>query len=150
MHPLALKGGGPFDSRRRGFAPRRGTAVVEFALVAPLFLMIVIGVIEIGRATMVQELLTNASREGARVAGNDTTVLTSSVRTAVNNYLSGVGISDATTSVSPDPPSGASDGQSVTVTVTIPYSKVSWLASSWFLGGKTLTATSVMIRQPSP
>ncbi len=149
MRMLAPKVGVKFVTPRRGFTARRGTAAVEFAVVAPLLLAIVMGVIEVGRAITVQELLTNASREGARMAGNDTTALTATVQAAVNNYLSNGGISGATTTVSPNPPSGASDGQSVTVTVTIPYSQVSWLSSPWFMGGKTLTATSTMIRQPS-
>jgi hypothetical protein len=47
---------------------RRGAAVVEFAVIAPLFFMMVFGIIEFGRALMVQQILTNASREGARRA----------------------------------------------------------------------------------
>ncbi|MGB6041722.1 MAG: TadE family protein, partial [Pirellulales bacterium] len=47
---------------------RRGVAAVEFALVAPLFVLMVMGMIEVGRAIMVQQVLTNASREGARRA----------------------------------------------------------------------------------
>ncbi len=47
---------------------RRGAAVVEFAVVAPVFFLLVFGMIEFGRAIMVQQILTNASREGARVA----------------------------------------------------------------------------------
>jgi Flp pilus assembly protein TadG len=138
------------SGQRRGWAARRGTAAIEFAFVAPLFLTIGIGVIEVGRAITVQQLLTNASREGARVAGNDATILTSSVQAVVNNYLAGAGIRGATTSVSPDPPSGAANGQSVNVTVRIPFSQVSWISPPWFLGGRTLTASSTMIRQPSP
>ena len=47
---------------------RRGAAAVEFAVVAPIFLLLVFGMIEYGRMVMVQQVLTNASREGARVA----------------------------------------------------------------------------------
>ncbi len=135
---------------RRDGAARRATAAVEFALVAPVLLTVVIGIVEVGRAIMVQELLTNASREGARVAGNDTISSTSAVQAAVDNYLSGARISGATTTVSPGPPSGASDGQPVTVTVTISYSQVAWSPSAWFLKGKTLAASTTMTRQPSP
>ncbi|HEY2250279.1 MAG TPA: TadE family protein, partial [Planctomycetaceae bacterium] len=80
---------------------RRGAATVEFAIVAPIFLIMITGVIELGRAIVVQQLLTNASREGARVGGYDTTTSTSTVTTSVNSYLSNVGISGATTTVSP-------------------------------------------------
>ena len=43
---------------------RRGVATVEFAIVAPLFFLLVLGCIEFGRALMVQQMLTNASRVG--------------------------------------------------------------------------------------
>src|SRR5579872_6378435 len=99
---------------------RRGAATVEFAVVAPVFLIMIIGIMELGRGIVVQQLLTNASREGARIGGYDSTTSASTVTTAVNSYLSNVGISSATTTVSPDPPSLASDGQSVSVTVSVP------------------------------
>lgn len=136
--------------RRNENGSRKGAALVEFALVAPIFLILIAGVIELGRAIIVQQLLTNASREGARVAGYDSTTQTSTVSSAVSNYLSTVSISSATTTVSPNPPSLAADGQSVSVTVSVPYTQVSWLPNTFFLGGQTLQATSVMCRQPSP
>jgi Flp pilus assembly protein TadG len=141
----AVKRSGP---RRRTNA-RRGAAVVEFALVAPILLLLVVGTIEVGRAIMVKDSLTVASREGARVAGNSATTTVSTVQSAVNSYLAGADITGATTSVSPDLAQVA-DGQPVTVTVSIPYSAVSWVKSPWFLSGQTMTATSVMVRQPSP
>ncbi len=53
-------------TRHRGRTQRLGAAAVEFAIVAPLFFMLVFGCIEFGRALMVQQILTNASRVGAR------------------------------------------------------------------------------------
>jgi Flp pilus assembly protein TadG len=128
----------------------RGVAIVEFALVAPIFFLVVMGVIEIGRAIMVQQHLTNASREGARVAGKDSTMSASDVQSAVNNYLSGAGISGATTTVSPNVLSGVLDGEPVTVSVSVSYSQVSWVPSPWFFQDTTLGAATVMTRQPSP
>lgn len=124
-------------------ASRRGAAAVEFALVAPIFFVFVFGLIEFGRLVMVQQILTNAAREGCRVAIL-TTATTTSVKNTVTNYLTSAGISGATPTVSPDPPSSATSGQSVTVTVTVPFSSVSWLPTPQWLGGKTLTAVSVM------
>jgi Flp pilus assembly protein TadG len=129
---------------------RRGAAIVEFAVVAPVFLTLIVGTIEVGRAVVVVQLLTNASREGARVGGYDTTTATSTITNAVNAYLANEGITGATTAVTPSPPSLASDGQSISVTVSIPYSNVSWVPSPFFLGGQTLSATSVMCREPPP
>jgi len=129
---------------------RRGAAVAEFALIAPLFLTLIAGVVEMGRAVIVVQELTNASREGGRIASYDSTTQTSPIKTAVNTYLTNVGISGATTVVSPSPPSAAADGQQISVTVSIPFNSVSWLPTPFFLGGKTLSASTVMCRQPSP
>ena len=94
---------------------RQGAAVVEFAIVAPVFFLLVFGMIEYGRMVMVQQVITNASREGARVGVLDGST-TSSVTTAVNNYLTAAKISTAstTTTVSPNPPSSAGYGGAVT------------------------------------
>ena len=54
----------------RARRPARGTgqALVEFALVLPIFLLIVFGVFELGRAVFAYNTVANAAREGARVA----------------------------------------------------------------------------------
>jgi Flp pilus assembly protein TadG len=137
-------------NRLRRRRTRRGAAVVEFALVAPILLLLVVGTVEVGRAIMVKDTITVASREGARVAGNSAITSIPAVQSAVDNYLAGAGISGATTTVSPSSLSGVADGQPVTVTVSVPYSQVSWVPSPWFLAGQTMTAKSVMVRQPSP
>jgi len=125
---------------------RRGTAVVEFAVVAPLFITLVFGMIEYGRMVMVQQLLTNASREGARMGVLDGAT-TAAVQSSVTSYLTNASISGATVTVSPNPPSSAGYGAPVTVTVSIPFSQVSWIPTPMFLSGKTLTASSVMRRE---
>jgi Flp pilus assembly protein TadG len=51
-------------SRRRG----RGQALVEFALVIPIFLLMLIALFDLGRAVFAYNTLTNAAREGARTA----------------------------------------------------------------------------------
>src|SRR5882757_936386 len=63
---------------------RRGAAAVEFAIVAPVFFLLVFGMVEYGRMIMVQQVITNAAREGARVGVLDGSAL-SDVTTAVNN-----------------------------------------------------------------
>ena len=47
---------------------RRGAAVVEFAVVSPVLILLIFEILEFGRLVMVQQVLTNASREGARRA----------------------------------------------------------------------------------
>ena len=119
---------------------------MEFAVVAPVFILLVFGMIEYGRMVMVYQVLTNASREGARVAVLDGAT-TSSVQTQVNSYLTSASISGATVTVSPNPPSTAQYGDPVTVTVSIPFSQVSWLPSPMYLGATTLTSATVMRRE---
>jgi Flp pilus assembly protein TadG len=47
---------------------QRGTALIEMAFTLPLLLLISVGIIEFGRAFQTWQVLTNAAREGARVA----------------------------------------------------------------------------------
>ncbi len=128
---------------------RRGTAVVEFAVVAPVFFLLVFGMIEYGRMVMVQQILTNAAREGARVGILDNST-EGNVQTAVDQYLSAANINGATRTVTPNPPSSAASGTAVTVTVSVPFSQVSWLPAPFFLGNTTLSYTATMRRETMP
>jgi len=131
-------------SRRRTLL-RRGVAATEFAIVAPVFFLMVIGFIEFGRALMVQQVLINASRVGARMAST-TGATTATVQSAVQTYASGVAVPGVSVSVSPNPATAAV-GATITVTTTVPFSNVSWMSSPWFLGGKTLQASSQMRKE---
>ena len=104
--------------------------------------------IEYGRMVMVQQVITNASREGARLAVLDGATA-SSVTSTVNSYLSAGSITGATVTVSPNPPTTAQNGDPVTVTVSIPFSQVSWLPSPMYLGSRTLSAATAMRRETS-
>ena len=70
---------------------RRGVAAVEFAVVAPFLILLIFGIIEFGRAIMVQQVLTNASREGTRRAVLEE-VTESEVTTVVSDYLTQCGV----------------------------------------------------------
>jgi len=120
-------------------------------MVAPLFFLMVFGLIEFGRAVMVQQVLVNAVREGARVAVLDSpTPTASTVVSTVKNYLKngGVSITNVTVTINPAEPTTAAYGQPVTVTAKLPFSSVSWLPTPMFLGSSTnLTASTVMRRE---
>jgi len=47
--------------------------MVEFALIIPIFLLVVFGILDLGRAVYTYHTLNNAAREGARVAITDQT-----------------------------------------------------------------------------
>ena len=128
---------------------RRGAAAVEFAIIAPLFFLLIMGMIEIGRAVMVQQIITNASREGARLAvlpGENNANVTDRVDSILNNS----GISGSTTEILSefDGPINIQDagyGDVIKVKVSVPFSEVSWLpGAERYLGGSTLSATTVM------
>ena len=126
-------------------ANRRGVAAVEFAIVAPLFFMLLVGIIEIGRALMVQQVLINASRVGAREAVTLSSTESAAID-AATDFAEGVGISGIDVDVSPDPASAAA-GDAITVDVAIDFAEVSWMPAPWFMGGKTLTSSSVMRKE---
>jgi Flp pilus assembly protein TadG len=132
------------DFRRvcRRAPQRRGTAVVEFALIAPLFLLLLFGIIEFGRVVMVQQLITNAAREGARMAviegANDSTI-----ETDIEDRLAGSSVPGATCSISltADPV----NGDRKVVTVSVPFNQVSWLSVPMLpMTPETLTSQCVM------
>ncbi|WP_461187360.1 TadE/TadG family type IV pilus assembly protein [Arthrobacter sp. Z4-13] len=65
----------------------RGAAAVEFALLVPILIMLVFGIMEFGRAYNVQMSLTNAAREGARslaITKNEDTARTAAKNAALH------------------------------------------------------------------
>ena len=60
--------------RHRMGAKDRGAEAVEFALVVPVFLLLVFGVIDFGYMTNRDTMVNNASREGARLGALDPVV----------------------------------------------------------------------------
>jgi len=71
--------------RTRG---ERGTALVEAAVTIPLLLLISVGIFEFGRAYQTWQILTNAAREGARIAVLPNAA-TSAVEARVREYMQG-------------------------------------------------------------
>ena len=75
----------------------RGAMAVEFALITPILLLLVVGIIEFGILLVNQAMLTNASREAARagiVASNPrpSGTGTGSITSVVNAYLTNAGL----------------------------------------------------------
>jgi len=136
-----------FRSRR---IKRRGASAVEFAIVAPVFFLLIFGMIEYGRLVMVQQILTNATREGARRAVLQDATL-SAVKTVVKNYLTNASINgndpNLVINVVPDPQLATANDESITVSLTLPFKDVSWLPAPMFLKNTNLNASSVMRRE---
>jgi len=137
---------GPFTadgktSMRRRHKTIRGQSLVEFALVLPVFLLLLVGIAEFGRAWMTRNILTGASREAVRIAavqGNTTSALS-----RANSILSSAGISGASVNISDD---GAPYGTcSVTVSYIFPVSVAGFLPG---LSGTSFTlSTSTSMRK---
>lgn len=125
----------------------RGSVAVEFALVVPVLLLIVFGLIDFGRALNAQISLTGAAREGARLAalGYPDAAIQARVAAAAPS-LSGV-----TTTVVASCPPGAGPAADAQVDVSYAFSfitpigaVVSYLGGSGFGGPMVLTAQGVM------
>ena len=63
-----------------------GQSLVEFALVLPLFLLLFFAIVDMGRAVFVYNSVTNAAREGARLAivNQDTSSITTRAKSQVS------------------------------------------------------------------
>jgi len=99
----------------------RGAALLETAITLPLVLLVTVSIFEFGRAYQTWQVLTNAAREGARVAvitGNTDLQVTDAVR----NYLKGGQLPNhaaAAISVNRNVPFGTTTAS--TITVTYPF-----------------------------
>lgn len=123
---------------------------MEFAIVAPVFVIFVFGMIEYGRMVMVQQILTNASREGARVAVLEGSSRDEVIDAVVDYCTTGrVAIEDDNVTLTPNDPATAEYGDPVTVSITVPFRDVSWLPSPMYLNAVQLNAASVMRKESS-
>ena len=134
----------------QGRLNRKGQALVEFALVLPLVLLLVVGMLEFARGWNLHQTMTDAVREGARRAVLADTWPVDSVYAPIWRYLAQSGYEPgyATMSVCTPPatscgtttPDFKAHGKPVTVTLTLPY-------KIWVLGNRSFTMrTSYTVR----
>lgn len=113
----------------------RGAAAVEFALVVPLLIVLVIGIAEFGRAYHVQTTISGAAREGVRVMALQNSP--SNARSTVKAYAPQLNLSDSQIAVSP---SACTVGGTAQVTVSYPFTFLTGLVGS----NMTLTGRGTM------
>jgi Flp pilus assembly protein TadG len=121
-----------FMKRKTKFQNNRaGAAAVEFAMIAPLFILMFFGIVEFGRGMMVQQVIIQASREGAREASLPDATL-DSVKDIVQEFAekSGVTIKRGGIAVTPNPAS-ATNNEQITVEAEVAVSDVSWIPRSF-------------------
>ena len=114
-------------------SPReRAAAVVEFAVVLPLLLTVLFGIIEYGWIFMVRQSLQTAAREGCRLAVLQTTDDPyTEVIARVNQVMAPTGLS----SYSIDMTHATTTSPIETVTVSVPFADVSLMGN--FFGPRT-------------
>lgn len=131
-----------------------GSNIVEFALILPLLLVLVFGIIDFGLALFDKAVLTNASREGARagmvfkVPRLTDAEIEAVVQTYAGNYLITFGTPNLQTTITRFDVDGLggndSSGDRLTVTVDYPYNYLVMNKLIPALGSLNLSSTSVM------
>jgi Flp pilus assembly protein TadG len=123
----------------------RGATIVEFALLLPMLLLIVLGIIDFGRMLNAQVTLTQAAREGSRLVALGQPNVVSRTQAAATG-LSPVGVS--VTQACPTG-AGATSSGAVQTTYTFSFTPglgniVSLLGGNGMSGQITLSAQGVM------
>lgn len=117
---------------------QQGQSLVEFALVLPVLILIIMGIIEFGSLWMTMNVLSGAAREGVRIAAV-TAPDQAQVENAVKNVLTPANITSAKITVSG--PNGADE---VTVTVQMDYDVLTLGLVPGLKGTLQLTRTATM------
>lgn len=137
---------------------KKGVSAVEFALILPLLLVLLFGIVEFSIIMYDKAMITNASREGARQGivfrsdsetGDYEPFTPGEITGVVNNYLQNHLINFASNVANTNVSGGGASGQPLTVTVTYPYSFLVFPRLLGLIGGSgdaglTLSATTVM------
>lgn len=138
----------PITPRRP--SPRRGVAAVEFALLAPVLGVMIIGMFELARAFMVKEMLTNAATIACRTAslpGKSNTDATTEITTtmadnSITGYTSTIQVNGVTANAST-----ASRYDKISVKVSVPVSNVFWISTFFLTSSMIESETVSMMRQ---
>jgi len=129
---------------------RRGVAAVEMAVVLPMMTILLMGLWEVGRMAEVEQLLSNAVREGGRQASTGNTNATG-VKDYVVNYLTTNGLSSVTTSMvtvtnltssSRNDPTQGNQLDEYRISITVPYANIRWSMLSQLTNTVNLSASS--------
>lgn len=133
-------------TRKRSGSQRKGAALVEMAFVAPLMIVLTMGMMEFGRVIMVQQVLSNLSREGARLASlpEATAAL---VTSEIEQQLVGLSVVGGSVDISPSDISNLESGTPITVTLSVPAANISWVPNPVYTSTATLSAHTTMRRE---
>ena len=119
---------------------RRGATVVEFAIVAPVFFLLLFASFEFSRLNVIRHTADNAAYEAARIAMVPGATAGEAV-TAANDVLNVIGTRGAVVTV--NPATLTSSTTQITVTVDVPLDQNAWIAPR-FTGSAVLRSQSTL------
>ena len=127
----------------------RGQALVEFAIIIPILLAVLLGIVEFARAWQIQQVVTNAAREAARFSVLATSTDDTAVQQVIYDYMSSASMdmSNYSFSIANNPGQGTAD--TITASYTYTYSLFGPVMNLLGSGGSTpgsvlLSSTSIM------
>lgn len=115
----------------------QGAVAVEMALFLPVLVLLLLGIMEFGRAYNAQVTLTNAAREGVRVMAINN--VQADARTAAKNAATDLGLADSNFTFTTSPttsPATCAAGRQVTVTISYTLSTLTGIAGPFTMTGK--------------
>ena len=131
-------------TRPRFIPERSGVSAVELAVTLPVVVVLLFGMIELGRILSIHHTFEEAARAGCRIYSANGTTETE-IRNMVDDVLEDSGISGYTVTL--DPINAAAVEYSmtpVTVEVSVDYEDITWFGNLWVMHGKTLSASCTM------
>ena len=120
---------------------------MEFAILLPLLLLLLFGLVDFGRLFFVQIGLNSASIEGARASalGRSAADVTAIARASAPTVPQMTGVPGAHIGVSQNPCPRPGNGAATTVTASAPFTWITPIAIFPGAGDRTLTSTSRLV-----
>lgn len=133
-----------------GCSRRPGTACVEFAVLAPVLVLLLMGMMEVTRAVQVKNYLTDSARSSARIAiqpGNSN----QNVKDNITNLLAANGLPSASATVTilvngnQVDVNTAKKYDQISVKVAMPISQTAWVTLYYFSSASVESETTIMM-----
>jgi Flp pilus assembly protein TadG len=148
---------------KRGRRGEHGSVAVEFAIIFPVLMLLVFGILDFGHAWYMKQIVINASREGARYGSRYTGSTPSALNPSISNYVlntsaenankGGVGLKGLLPDADPKVPTPGGTGYTSInppgqpLSVTVQATKNWWVVNKLIPGmasKKTLSSTTTM------
>ena len=131
-------------TRPRFIPERSGVSAVELAVTLPVVVVLLFGMIELGRTLSIHHTFEEAARAGCRIYSANGTTETE-IRNMVDDVLEDSGISGYTVTLDPINAGAVEYSMTpVTVEVSVDYENITWFGNLWVMEGKMLSASCTM------